>query len=99
MPNDPANQSQVRIIAEQMLDVWAARQANNSSWVAKAAFALSILGVAFSAGILKSDVASATSKTESLELRVADQEKDMKHANDRLARIETKIDLLVKRSE
>ncbi|MDF2386584.1 hypothetical protein JMG10_34295 [Nostoc ellipsosporum NOK] len=94
------NDAQVRVIAEQLFEIWKAEQATQSgkqraSWPAWLGVALASVGIVFSAGSLRSDVASAAVRLDKVEQRVDGQDKATAQGADRLARIETKVDLLL----
>ncbi|WOF44382.1 hypothetical protein KNJ79_05465 [Sphingopyxis indica] len=86
MANDPANAAQVKVIAEQMLDVWEARQGKkNASWPAWGGLVLSVLGIAYMAGglsgdvaIAKTDAAAARAKVEAVDTRLSRLEENVK---------------------
>jgi hypothetical protein len=91
---EDGNQALVRVIADQMFDIWEARQGKRrASWPAWLGVGLSIVGIVFAAGSLRSDVASANTRIDKLEQRADLQDRTAGQVNDRLARIETKLDL------
>lgn len=94
------NEAQTRVIAEQLFDVWKAEQASTvgkqrASWPAWLGVALSAIAIVFSAGSLRSDVATAAIRIDKLEQRADGQDKATAAITDRLARIETKLDLVL----
>lgn len=102
MPDDALdpNRSQVRIIAEQMLEVWDTRQESKRSrftasvpaWIA---CALSLSTLIYVAGGMGATVNSNTNRIDKLEAVQVQQTRDDIDRSDRLARIEAKVDLLV----
>ena len=58
---------------------------------------LGAISIVFAAGALRSDVAAAAVKIEKLEQRADGQDAAAKQVTDRLARIETKLDLALER--
>jgi len=95
---DPGNAAQVRIVAYQLFEAWKAEQGKQrASWPAWMALSLSIVGIVFGAGSLRSDVATANTRIEKLEQRADSQDRGASLANDRLARIETKLDLALEK--
>jgi len=98
LSTDPGNTAQTRIIAHQLFEAWKAEQGKQrASWPAWMALGLSIVGIVFGAGSLRSDVATANTRIEKLEQRADSQERVAAEANDRLARIETKLDLALEK--
>lgn len=98
--SDPGNAAQTRVIAEQLFAVWKSEQGDQetkqrASWPAWLGVALAIVGIVFSAGSLRSDVATATTRIEKVEERLDNQDKAIALITDRLARIETKLDLVL----
>lgn len=92
------NEAQVRIVAEQLFEVWKTEQAKlgdkqRASWPAWLGVVLAIVTLVFSAGALRSDIATARTRIEKLEERADSQDTAGKQVTDRLARIETKLDL------
>lgn len=59
------------------------------------ALIISLAALAFSAGTLRSEVATAQSRLAKLEQRADLQDGNSSQVNDRLARIETKLDLVL----
>lgn len=95
---DTGNAAQVRAVAEQLFEVWKAEQAQlgekqRASWPAWLGVVLAAVTLVFSAGSLRSDVATATTRIQKLEERADSQDTAGKQVTDRLARIETKLDL------
>ena len=100
--SDPGNAAQVRAVAEQLFEVWKAEQANmgekqRASWPAWFGVLLGGISIVFAAGSLRSDVATATTRIEKVEQRLDSQDKATAQITDRLARIETKLDLVIER--
>lgn len=96
------NEAQTRVIAEQLFEVWRTEQASQgdkqrASWPAWFGVMLGAIGIVFSAGSLRSDVATAATRIEKLEQRADGQDKATAQITDRLARIETKLDLVLER--
>lgn len=94
------NQSQVRVIVNQLLDEQEVRQASSrgrfaASVPAWIACALSLATMIYIAGGLGSTVNSNTRRIEKIEAVQAQQTRDDIGRSDRLARIEAKVDLLV----
>lgn len=101
MADGLGNQSQVRVIAEQLFEVWKAEQARDaketrrwlggsvSGWVATLAIVSTAIGTAFSTYDLASDANARSIKNENaiVNMRVSN--------SDRLARIETKVDRIL----
>lgn len=97
-PSDPGNATQVRIVAHQLFQEWKAEQGKQrASWPAWMALGLSIVGFVFSAGGLRSDVATANTRIEKLEQRADSAARGAGQVNDRLARIETKLDMALEK--
>ena len=95
---DDGNTAQTRVIANQMFDIWEARQGKRrASWPAWAALGLSIVGIVFAAGSLRSDVATATTRIDKLEQRADAQDRTATSVAERLGRIETKLDLALEK--
>lgn len=97
---DTGNAAQVRAVAEQLFEVWKAEQAQQgekqrASWPAWLGVVLAVVGIVFSAGSLRSDVATAAVRIEKVEQRLDSQDKATAQVTDRLARIETKLDLVI----
>jgi hypothetical protein len=99
---DTGNAAQVRVIAEQLagqlFEAWRAEQAQlgekqRASWPAWFGVMLGAISIVFAAGSLRSDVATATTRIDKLEQRADSQDTAGKQVTDRLARIETKLDL------
>lgn len=92
------NAAQVRAIIEQTVSaVEASRGKSWGSLPAWAALVISVVGIGFSAGALRGDVASANTRIEKLEQRADGQDKTATSVNERLARIETKLDLALEK--
>jgi hypothetical protein len=92
------NAAQVRAIIEQtMAAVEAGRGKRWGSVPAWAALILSIVGIVFGAGSLRSDVANANDRIAKLERRADGQDRGAGQVNDRLARIETKLDVVLEK--
>jgi hypothetical protein len=92
------NAAQVRVIIEQTIaSLEASRGKRWGSVPAWSALALSIVGIVFAAGSLRSDVATATTRIDKLEQRADAQDRTATQVNDRLARIETKLDLALEK--
>lgn len=92
------NETQTRVIAEQLFAVWKAEQNSEgtkqrASWPAWLGVLLAIVGIIFSAGSLRSEVAANTIRVDKVEERLDNQDKSIAQITDRLARIETKLDL------
>lgn len=95
---EDGNTAQTRVIANQMFDIWEARQGKKrASWPAWAGLGLSCIGIVFAAGSLRSDVATANTRIDKLEQRADAQDRTATQVNDRLARIETKLDLVLEK--
>lgn len=95
---EDGNSAQVHIIANQMFDVWEARHGKKrASWPAWLGLGLSLIGIVFAAGSLRSDVATATTRIDKLEQRADAADRTATSVNDRLARIETKLDLALEK--
>ncbi len=95
---DPGNAAQVRIVAHQLFQEWKAEQGKQrASWPAWIGVCLGIFGLIFSAGSLRSDMATANTRIEKLEERADNQDRSASQVNDRLARIETKLDLALEK--
>lgn len=95
---DTGNAAQVRVVAEQLFEVWKNEQAQigekqRASWPAWVGVILGGISIVFAAGSLRSDVAAAAVKIDKLEQRADAQDVAAKQVTDRLARIETKLDL------
>lgn len=92
------NAAQVRAIIEQTISALEAGRGKRwGSVPAWAALILSIVGIVFAAGSLRSDVANANDRIAKLERRADGQDRGMGQANDRLARIETKLDIALEK--
>ena len=92
------NAAQVRAIIQQTVAaVEEGRGKQRASWPAWTALALSVFGIIFAAGSLRSDVATASTRIEKLEQRADGQDKTATSVNERLARIETKLDLALEK--
>lgn len=63
------------------------------------ALVISLAALAFSAGTLRSELATAQSRLGKLEQRADGQVREANQVNDRLARIETKLDLALERRQ
>lgn len=88
----------VRIVGEQLFAVWEAKQGRkHASWPAWLGVGLSVAALIFGAGVLRSDVATATNRIEKLEHRADGTDRSTGSTNDRLARIETKLDLVLEK--
>ena len=95
---DDGNAAQVRIVAHQLFEVWKAEQGKQrASWPAWVGCALGVFGVIFSAGILQANQTTAAADIKRLEARADAQDKNANQSNDRLARMETKLDLLLEK--
>ncbi|HMO74101.1 MAG TPA: hypothetical protein PKD48_02025 [Sphingopyxis sp.] len=95
---DPGNSEQVRKIAHQLFETWKSEQGRQrASWPAWLALGLSGFGLVFSAGALRSDVATAHTRLEKLEHRADGTDRTATQVSDRLARIETKLDLALEK--
>ncbi|RSY83106.1 hypothetical protein DAH66_12620 [Sphingomonas koreensis] len=97
---DAGNAAQVPVVAAQLFEIWRAEQAQlgekkRASWPAWLGVALALVGIVFSAGSLRSDVATAAVRIEKVEQRLGSQDKAIAQITDRLARIETKLDLVL----
>lgn len=96
--SDVGNAEMVRAVADQLYDAWEARQGKkHASWPAWLGVGLSVAALIFGAGVLRSDVATATNRIEKLEVRADGQDRMTGSTNDRLARIETKLDLALEK--
>lgn len=94
------NAAQVRAIIEQTISsVEATRGKQRASWPAWVALGLSVVGIVFSAGGLRSDVATATTRIEKLEHRTDAHDRTLTQVSDRLARIETKLDMALEKQQ
>lgn len=92
------NAAQVRAIIQQTIKAAEmSREKQRASWPAWIALILSLFGITFSAGSLRSDVATASTRIDKLEHRADGQDRTASQVNDRLARIETKLDLALER--
>lgn len=92
------NAAQVRAIIEQTVSaVESSRGKRWGSLPAWAALILSIGGIAFSAGTLSGSLATANTRIDKLETRADGQDRTATNVNDRLARIETKLDLALEK--
>lgn len=97
---EDGNRSQNRIIAEQMFDVWEARQSSSRSrftasvpaWIA---CALSLATLIWGAGTLSGQVNRNTNDIRDLKAVQAQQSSENAARSDRLARIEAKVDVLL----
>lgn len=82
----------IRRIADQLYDSWAERQgrwrASAPAWLA---LVVSLLGFAYTAGILTGDIANANDRSVKNERRIEQLERDRAT----LARIEAKVDVLM----
>lgn len=97
-PTDPGNAAQVRLVAHQLFQEWKAEQGKQrASWPAWAGMMLGTAGIVFSAGSLRSDVATANVRIDKLEQRADAHDRTATQVNDRLARIETKLDLALEK--
>lgn len=95
---DPGNAAQVRAVAEQLFDVWRAEQASEgqkqrASWPAWIGVGIAVVGLIFSAGMVRTEMATATTRIDKLEQRADARDAAEKAMMDRLARIETKLDM------
>lgn len=102
MPNSVGDAAQVRLIAEQLFDTWKAAHENDAvkqraSWPAWLGLALAIFTLIFSAGTLSADVSTHNERITKVEQRVDLMEGDNKAVSDRLARIETKLDIVIEK--
>lgn len=100
--SDTGNAAQVRAVADQLFAAWEAKQEQKgerqrASWPAWLGLLLGAISIVFAAGALRSDVAAAAVKIEKLEQRADGQDAAAKQVTDRLARIETKLDLALER--
>lgn len=92
------NAAQVRLIIEQTIaSLEASRGKQRASWPAWIGAIVSIGVLIFSAGSLRSDVATATTRIDKLEQRADAADRTATQVNDRLARIETKLDLALEK--
>ena len=92
------NAAQVRAIIEQTLTAAElSRGKKTASWPAWLGVGLSVAALIFGAGVLRSDVATANNRIEKLEHRADGQDRTTGTVNDRLARIETKLDLALEK--
>lgn len=92
------NAVQVRAIIEQTIStVEATRGKRWGSVPAWAALIISIGGIAFTAGSLSGDVATATNRIDKLEQRADAQDRTASSVAERLGRIETKLDLALEK--
>lgn len=95
---DTGNAAQTRVIAEQLFAVWEAKRASENtkqraSWPAWLGLALTIITLIFSAGSLRSEFATQDTRISKVEERLDNQDRAIALITDRLARIETKLDL------
>lgn len=93
------NESQNRIIARQMFAAWseeqeARRTKLSGSLPAWIACVLSLLGLAWSAAVISSDVSENRRRIEALEIKQDKTATDSTQVLDRLARIEAKLDIM-----
>ena len=98
--SDPGNAAQVRVVAEQLFEIWKSEQAKEgvkqrASWPAWLGVVLAVGGIVFSAGGRSSDMAAANTRIEKLEHRADGLEREKAQILDRLARIETKLDVVL----
>lgn len=94
------NRSMTRVIAEQMFDVWNARQSSlrsrfTASIPAWIACALSLVVLIWGAGMLAGQVNRNTNDIRDLKAAQAQQAAEDQVTRDRLARIEAKVDVLI----
>lgn len=95
---DPGNAAQVRLVAHQLFQEWKAEQGKQRApWPAWAGLVLGGVGIVFSAGALRADVVTANNRIEKLEQRADGHDRTATQVNDRLARIETKLDLVLEK--
>lgn len=101
MPDGLGNQSQVRVIAEQLFEVWKADQAReareNRKWY-QSNFAGWVATIVLLGGLVAGavDVRGMATDARDLSARNEAEIAQMKaNSSDRLARIETKIDLMM----
>ncbi|ALC11203.1 hypothetical protein [Sphingopyxis sp. 113P3] len=101
MPDAPildGNAAQVRLIIEQTIaSLEASRGKQKASWASWLGIGLGLGGLVFSAGMLRSDVATANTRLDKLEQRADAADRTATSVNDRLARIETKLDLALEK--
>lgn len=100
MPED-GNQTQTRVVGEQLFDIWEEKQKRKSmlqgslpAWIA---CALSLMAVIWQAAITSGDVSENRRRIETLEAQQLLQANDSRAVIDRLARIEAKLDLVTDR--
>lgn len=92
------NAAQVRAIIEQTIaSVEVTRVKQRASWPAWIGAIFSVGLLIFSAGSLIGDVATANTRIAKLEQRADAQDVTATQVNDRLARIETKLDLVLEK--
>ena len=85
------NEAQVRVIAEQLFEAWKLEQASHAGkqraiWPAWLGVVLAVVGIIFSAGSLRSDVATAAVRSDKIEQRGDGQDKAIAQITDRVAR-------------
>lgn len=95
---EDGNQAQVRVIGEQMFDIWEDKQKRKSmlhgslpAWIA---CVLSLGAVLWQAAITSSDVNENRRRIEAIEAQQLTQANDNRAVIDRLARIEAKLDVV-----
>lgn len=92
MPDGLGNQTQVRVIAEQLFDIWDEKQGKRTaSWPAWFGVGMSVAAMIYTAGILTGDVAEAN--TRSVENR--QKIEALERQSSAIARIEAKVDILM----
>lgn len=96
------NEAQTRAIAEQLFAVWEQKQSDGAtkqraSWPAWLGLALAIFTLVFSAGTLRADVSTHNERITKAEHRLDQVERGNEVVTDRLARIETKLDLILEK--
>lgn len=94
------NAAQVRLIVEQTIEAYRVLDKDSSSkrtasWPAWIALGLSVAGLIFGAGVLRSDVASATHRLEKNDAKIAAIERQNSSVEKGVARIEAKVDILM----
>lgn len=97
---DTGNAAQTRVIAEQLFAVWKAEHEREgsklrASWPAWLSLGLAIVTMIFAAGSLRSEVVTNATRITKVEERLDNQDRAIALITDRLARIETKLDLVL----
>lgn len=96
--SDPGNGAQVRLVAHQLFQEWKAEQGKQrASWPAWVGLVAGAASLIFSAGGLRSEQATANMRIEKLETRADAHDRMAAQVNDRLARMETKLDMALEK--